>query len=242
GSSQRSLDRQNRVLRSMREFGVTGVIIAAVEDTMPQVVETLDAAGIAALSYSRMVPEGMVDYVGPDDVAGGRLATEHLLAHGVERLAYVGADRPSSASELRRQGALDALRAAGRPDALIEAATALSAEGGFQAGRELLARDEVPDGILCMSDIVAFGVHRALADAGVERVVRIIGFDDVELAAYWNPRLTTVSSHPAQMGRAAATALVSRLADREGPARAHFLDPELVIRESCGCAPTVTER
>jgi LacI family transcriptional regulator len=235
GSSLRSRERQDRVLRSMQEFGVAGVILAAVEDTVPEVARSLGEAGIACLSYTRYVEDGSVDYVGPDDVGGGRLAASHLLGHGARRLAYIGGRRPSSASRMRRAGVEAELEAAGLGGTLTVVSCEMNAAGGFAAGRELLARGELPEAIVCVSDTVAFGLYRALRDAGAADRTRVIGFDDVELATYWTPRLTTVSSRPTELGRMAAAGIVDRLADPHGEPRVRYLEPDLVIRESCGC-------
>lgn len=235
-SSQNHRENQENALRNLQEFDAAGVIITAVEDTTPRVVDALHKAGMACLSYTRDVAGAEADYVGPDDVAGGGLAAKHLVDHGVERLAFVESDSPASASVLRRQGIEAHHAEAGLAAPLIAVQAPMTVAGGYTAGRKLLEDPEgLPDGIICVSDSVAFGLYRALFDADAQNLTRVIGFDDVELSSYSYPRLTTISSHPMDLGRIAADTLVERLTNPQEQVRARYLTPDLVVRESCGC-------
>ncbi len=218
----------------MREFGVTGVIMAAVEGTTASTARELEESGIACLSYTRYDDE--VDYVGPDDIAGGRLAAQHLLSHGVETMAFVGTSDAALAPQLRCQGIEAALDEAGRGETLMKLEVGVGLEGAYALGKDLAQRGELPQGIICFSDMVAIGLMRALHDAGIEHFPRIIGFDDIELAKYSLPSLTTVSSDPDHSAQLAANLLVKRLQGDRDPDRVHFTDSHIVVRESCGCA------
>ncbi|MFT3875879.1 MAG: LacI family DNA-binding transcriptional regulator [Propioniciclava sp.] len=235
-SSLRSTMREQEVLRSMREFGVTGVIFASVGDAVADTSAQLEAAGVACLSYTRYDPA--VDYVGPNDVEGGRLAAEHLLTHGAKTLAFVGGQRPSSVSHMRQSGIRSVLDEAGIRTPLISTTCEASMRGGYEAGHALLEAGPLPDAIICLSDAIAFGFIRALREAGLSTLPRIVGFDDVELASYCDPSLTTVSSHPDRMGRLAARLLVQRLEGQRPAPQVHYTEPDLVVRESCGCGRT----
>lgn len=233
-SSLRSRPRQAQVLRSMREFGVSGLILTSVDEALAPTVRTLEDEGIACLSYTRYEDES-IDYVGPNDRAGGRLAAEHLLWHGSRRFTFVGSAGPSSASDLRLAGVMEVLDAAGAGADVTVVRTEVSTRGGYAAGQKLLASGPLPDAVVCLSDTVAFGLISALRAAGCASLPRIIGFDDVEMASYWHPTLTTVSSHPDEMGRLAATAIAQRLEGKRSWPQVNYTTPELVIRESCGC-------
>ncbi len=230
-------ERQEQALQSMRESAVSAVILAAVEGTGAIASRALEAAGIACVSYTRLYESA--DYVGPDDVAGGRLAARHLLEHGVDDLVFIGSGRGASASRLRQEGIEREIAEVGTRARL----TVLKApdhggllDGGHSAGREMLDRGPLPQGVLCMNDATALGAIRAFHEAGVRRLPRIIGFDDIDYARYSIPSLTTVSSHPYETGRLAAHRAVERAEGRRPGPEIHFTEPQLVVRESCGCA------
>ncbi len=233
-SSLRSEERQKQALQTMREFGVSAVILAAVEGTEVSAAQELEKAGIACVSYTRMYPSA--DYVGPDDIAGGRLAARHMLEHGVRDLVFLESARPASGPRLRRKGIENeleesrtgvGLRILNTPEGLLA--------GGYEAGRQMLDWERMPQGVICMSDATALGLIRAFHDAKLEKLPRIIGFDDIEYSKYSIPSVTTVSSHPQEAGKIAARVAVAR-AERPGSGpETHFTGSQLVLRESCGC-------
>jgi LacI family transcriptional regulator len=235
-SSLRSRERQDHLLRQMQEFGVDGVILAAVEDTVSEASRALETAGLPCMSYTRFSDDESVDYVGPDDLQGGRLAARHLLGHGARSFAFVGSLAPSSASRMRRAGLEAELEDAGLAGTLRVVDQEMTATGGYMAARALLDSGPVPDAVVCASDTVAFGLFDGLREAETQ-IPRVVGFDDVELAAFSSPRLTTVSSHPDSLGRLAASTFVDRLTGERTSSKVQFIQPELVIRESCGCPP-----
>lgn len=234
-SSLRSRDRQNQLLRQLREFGVDGVIIAAVEDTIESVAQEMEVVGLPCLSYTRFVESRAVDYVGPNDFEGGRVAAAHLLGHGSKSFAFVGSLSPSSASLQRQKGLTAELESAGLIGSLRILGHSMTPSGGYEAAKLLLASAPLPDAIICVSDNVAFGLFDGFREGGVVEMPRVIGFDDVELAAFSSPRLTTVSSHPAMLGRLAAATFVDRLSGKRAATEVQYVDSELVIRDSCGC-------
>jgi DNA-binding LacI/PurR family transcriptional regulator len=157
-----------------------------------------------------------------DDVRGGELATEHLLAKGHRRIGFVG-DAPDEAlgftsSERRRDGFRGALSRAG-----IEPLDELERRGrpGRAQARELalslLAADEPPSAVFAASDLQAFGVLEAAAELGlrVPRDVAVIGFDDIEMAAVMG--LTTVCQPLYETGARGAALLLAALAGGSEP-------------------------
>ena len=163
------------------------------------------------MSYTRFSDDSSVDYVGPDDVRGGRLAASHLLGHGARTFVFVGSRAQSSASRMRRAGLEGELADAGLAGTLRVLDQEMTPAGGYAAARALLDSGPLPDAVVCVSDTVAFGLFDGLREASTRAYPRVIGFDDVELAAYSSPRLTTVSSHPDSLGQLAASTFVDRL-------------------------------
>jgi DNA-binding LacI/PurR family transcriptional regulator len=177
-----------------------------------------------------------------DDLAVGRLATEHLLSLGHRRIAHIGGDPMEplnfNAPVDRRAGWSSALRTAGlAPDAELDVPGHFTAAGGQAAMRRLLLLEEPPTGVFAGSDEMAFGALAALREAGRSAPddVSVIGVDDHELAAAAG--LTTVRQPVVEQGRTAAGLLLAALAPKTGAAHVseHVLLPvELVERCSTG--------
>lgn len=186
-----------------------------------------------------------VDHVSMANVAASADATRLLLRRGARRLALVGAppldevDRPAPGS-IRTfvQRSRGFLAAAGEVEGVSVTSVdhGSTAAGGARAVEELLARGTPVDGLVCVTDTIALGALRALADRGV-RVpddVLVVGFDDVEEARFSVPRLSSVAPGHEEMVDAAVRLLLRRMADR-GAEPELFVGPAHVVeRESTG--------
>jgi len=175
-----------------------------------------------------------VPSVDVDNVAGARGAVQHLLSLGHRRIACItNAPLVYTAAQERLEGYRQALFDAGleAPDALV-AEGAFDAPSGHAAMSQLLARVEF-EAVFVASDVVALGAISALREAGkrVPTDVSVVGFDDIPLAAYFDPPLTTVRLPAFELGHAAGRALLERIADRAIPART-LLSTELIVRSS----------
>ena len=210
------------------------------------------------LVYVDMPPRRGRTVITIDDRGGARLAAEHVLALGHERVAIVSAglgmspgvvrlSLPEALAVARSQvidqrllGWHDALSAAGispvlvaQPDVFADARPAV---------RELLGRAERPTAVLCMTDVIARDVVAAAQEQGlrVPEDLSVVGFDDNPLGARTHPRLTTVAQDVDLKGRVAARALREALHAQEGGRRrppGRRLPVRLVVRESTSAAP-----
>ncbi|MDP4301452.1 LacI family DNA-binding transcriptional regulator [Leptothrix discophora] len=172
----------------------------------------------------------------------------HLHRLGHRRIGHVAfAPAELLASHERIGNWREAMDSLGLPsdDAWLTHAD-ISAASGLAATRVLLARQrELPaarriTALFAGNDTIAFGALRALAEAGlrVPEDIAVVGYDDIPLAAYANPPLTTVRTHPIEQGQVAVAQLMSQL--RKAPAEAatsEQTEPELVVRASCGTLP-----
>ena len=116
----------------------------------------------------------------------------------------------------------------------------MAPEIGYKPMKALLEKTRDFTAIFCFNDIAAIGAIRALKDAGlaVPQDVSVVGFDDIQSAAYATPSLTTVRQPLTEMGKRGAQVLLERIADREKPYPSEIvMAPELVVRESTGPAP-----
>jgi LacI family transcriptional regulator len=228
--------RQRESVEELLRHQVAGVAVIPATGTDRSFVEQLERWDLPYVLMARDLKEERAVYVGPDDVRGGQLAAEHLLAHGCRRIAYVGGPPTVMSRWDRIAGVRKAL--AGHPGAeLIEICSETSGEGGRRVGLQLVDSDDgLPDGVICHNDTVAFGLYRALRTKGAGGI-RVIGYDDIGSAALWEPPLTSVSTAGKSLGRLAAATLLKRVANAgQSPTRS-LTEPTLVIRESCGCPP-----
>ncbi|MGQ3050680.1 MAG: LacI family DNA-binding transcriptional regulator [Roseateles sp.] len=166
------------------------------------------------------MPQQLYCSVGGDNVLGGTLATRHLLQLGRRRIAFVGdADLPEV--WLRRQGYAQALREAGvAVDPRWEVAAPF--EPGVATGvlQAFCAAERGFDAVVCCSDVLALLTIQALRASGrsVPGEVAVIGYDDMPLAAYCDPPLTTVHQPVAEAGAELVEALLGQLrGERAGP-------------------------
>jgi DNA-binding LacI/PurR family transcriptional regulator len=164
----------------------------------------------------------------------GRAATAHLIGLGHRRIAYLG-DRHGHQSDTERfAGYREALEQADlpfQPELVVHGDG--RPEGGEQAMEKLLALCEAPTAVFCYNDMSALGALRRIRHAGlrVPDDVSVIGFDDLFVAQYTDPPLTTVRQPKRQMGRLAAETLLKLMAG--ATSEVHIRVPgELIVRES----------
>ena len=215
------------------------LLVAAGESTQP--VDALRARDIPVVIVDRDVPGLAADCVLTDNAQGGRLATEHLIALGHRRIGCIAGPADLTPSADRVTGYRQALQAAG-----ISADETLIVRGdfrdrsGYQGAQQLLALADPPTAMFACNDLMAIGAVGAVLEHGwqVPDDISIIGFDDIHLAAYVNPPLTTVAQPKYELGAVAAAMLLERLGEREMPPRRRLLVAELVVRRSAAICKT----
>lgn len=164
---------------------------------------------------------------------GARMATEHLIELGHRQIGHIGAPADQAAAGQRRQGVRDAMRAAGLGEPLVAIGDG-GVAGGSQAAEALIG--EGVTGIVAYNDLTAIGALRALrrAECAVPGQVSLIGFDDIEMAAWTEPPLTTIRQPKEALGRWAVNRLLDDVGvGRREPERASLM-PTLVVRGSTG--------
>ncbi len=174
-----------------------------------------------------------------DSYGGARSMVRHLVGRGHRRIAHIAGPRHNFDSDERLRGYHDEMARALPGVATCVLAGDFSERSGHKAGTELAGMGERPDAVFAANDVMAIGCLVAFREAGlrVPADVALVGFDDIPLAALVSPSLTTVRVRIAELGK---TALEQLLLSIEKPDRnrrvAQALQPEVVIRESCGAA------
>ncbi|MDG4804463.1 LacI family DNA-binding transcriptional regulator [Micromonospora sp. WMMD980] len=219
-----------RVERYTTGRHVDGVLFASLhgEDPLPGRLARL---GIPVVCSGRPLDGAEVPYVDVDHTGGVTRAVEHLIAAGRRRVATIAGPQDMVAGIERLIGYQAALTTAGLPE--LVAYGDFTRESGTAAMRELLAADPKLDAVFAASDLMAHAALRALREAGrrVPEDVAVIGFDDIETAAYTEPPLTTVRQPIVELGRAMTRQLL-RITAGEQVEQALMLPTELILRDS----------
>ena len=238
GSVEESPDDQEGTgyLRLMLDRRVEGLILARPGVVVAgEQLERANRASIPLLSIGSSQPHGFT-VVDVDNRRGGRDATDHLIRLGHRAIATIVGPRDWPSAEARRGGYDDALRAAGIPvdPALAESAPDWGLESGYAATDRLLARGRPITAIFAHSDLMAIGATRRLRSQGlrVPEDVSVIGYDDLPVAGYVDPPLTTVHQPMREVGALAADILLDRIAGVDRAPGPHLLQASLVVRQS----------
>ncbi|MBG6084324.1 LacI family DNA-binding transcriptional regulator [Zhihengliuella flava] len=172
------------------------------------------------------------DVVASDDRAGARQATEHLLSLGHRRIGHLTGG--GGASQQRREGYEQAMRAAGLEALVIAPGSATTEETGYRGTQELLTRFPNTTAILAGNDSMAMGALAAARerDLQVPGELSVVGYDASPLAATHLLQLTTVDSLNSEIGAEVAAALLSRLADPAREPVSVRLAPRLIQRRT----------
>lgn len=243
GNSSDSVDREREHLELFERVQVEGALVAPFGDETPW-LDRLIARRIPTVLVDRVDESGRVPYVTFDDVAGGRLAAEHLLSTGRRRLAFVGARNTVRQVRDRLRGAQSAATDAGVGAIEPIWTERTTSEVGVALGRSLAARPphERPDGLVTSNDHLAIGVLHGLISAGVSvpADVAIVGYDDIEFAAIAAVPLTSIRQPSRQMGLHAANLLLEAIrTGGAGEPSGHVYAPELIVRGSTSAASVI---
>jgi DNA-binding LacI/PurR family transcriptional regulator len=238
-SSYRDAEREKEAIRSLHERRTTGIIVTgsqidegylALRARFPQPIVLINCPG-----YPHSIST--------DNLTGARQAVEHLVRLGHHRIAYV-ANRHSHQANLDRLAGYKAVLAhhslSPKRELIVDSDGTLA--GGQRAAQQLLALPQPPTAIFCFNDLMAIGTLCALSQAGyhVPADCSVVGFDDLELAAYCSPPLTTVRQHRIRLGQQAMH-MLQQLILGQGDVQAEILPAELVIRKTTGPAPLPAE-
>lgn len=211
-----------------------GLILSALADSDGELLRKMK---VPAVLLDRAPSDLSIDAVAVDNRAGGALAARHLLGLGRRRLACIAGPREVSISNERIAGVRSAMADAGvvLADALCVHGDFTSA-GGYAAALDLLALPpgQRPDVLFCCNDLMAFGALRAAAERGiaVPAELAVVGFDDIDLASFVHPALSSVAQNTRELGHITAACLLARIADPALPRQQRSIAPELHVRGS----------
>jgi LacI family transcriptional regulator len=252
GNTGGDQEQERRNIAGLLEKQVDGIVVA-LAGMAPAELETIVGSAIPIVIIDRDVPGASADVVLANNAAGGMQAVAHLAGLGHRRIACIVSRAASRASEPGRlHGYREGMRRANLdPSGLVVITDELEAasqtaeiDAGYLATQRVLNLQPRPTAIFLTNDLMAIGALRAAHDHGVSVPgdLSIVGFDDILLARFTIPALTTVIQPRDDMGRIAAQLLIARVNDNDRPPVRRMLDVTLVQRESSGPANLADER
>ncbi|MCU7826069.1 LacI family DNA-binding transcriptional regulator [Kitasatospora sp. DSM 101779] len=216
----------------LRQGHVDGVILVSshAADPLPQ---WLTEARIPAVLASRPASSASIAYVDVDQREGVRLAVDHLVGLGRQRIATISGPLDMPASRERLDGFREALAAHGRGDA-VHVEGDFTQDGGASAMRALLERAPDLDAVFIASDLMALGALPVLSRSGrrVPEDVAVVGFDDSSAALACDPQLTTVRQPVEDMAAEMARLVLRQIAEPAKTMPMVVFRPTLVVRQS----------
>lgn len=227
---------------AVRTHRVDGFIVVRTRRKDPR-IEWLSASGFPFVAFGRVEPDGgemTFPFVDEDGEYGMRLVVEHLAGLGHRRLACISAPDELNFTRDRLAGICETWQRLGLPAENLTIVTGdLTQRGGYEQAVALLDGPQPPTAIAACNDLMALGAMRAALERGltVGRDISVTGFDNIPLAEYSHPPLTTVNQPIYQIASMLCTMLVRRVRNPAAAPEQTVLLPELVIRQSTGPAP-----
>lgn len=232
-SADHESDQERYYLERLVERSVDGLIISSASVTRDTIDDLLKPRQIPYLLFDQNeMADG--DRVAVDADQGGYLVAEHLLGLGHQQFALLFPDQPTANIRERAVGFVRGLATAGinfdSDRSLVTGS--LTKRGGYQATAAVLATGATA--VFAANDEMAIGLYRGLAERGlrVPRDLSVVGFDDIDLAEYVSPKLTTVAQPIEEIGIRVAELLVHRIQHPDAAPTKMILPVKLVVRDS----------
>lgn len=233
-NSDNDPEKERRYTEVLINKQVDGIIFMASGDDILSLKELVDRH-IPAVIVDRLLNQVEVDSVVSDNFQGGYLATQHLIETGHQNIAIIRGPSNVNPSARRFDGYLQALKDYNLPilDSLIKSGN-FHPPSGYQATRELLSQSVKPDAIFACNDLMAIGTLRAAYEVGlsVPEDLSIVGYDNIELALFTQPALTTIAQPIQTIADRAVQLLLERMIHPLDPPKRETLSNQILIRSS----------
>lgn len=227
--------RMNRSLETLLQKRVDGLLIMCTESHLPSAEILNRYPSIPTVMMDWAPFEGHGDIIQDNALLGGELATQHLIDSGYSRIACISGPLDKTPARMRLEGYYQAMQKSGLhvpPEYVVSGDFEFS--GGYNAMFELLALETPPHAVFTSNDAMAVGVYHALHQAGLQipQDMAVMGYDDIELARYMSPPLSTIHQPKDELGELAIDTLIHRLSNPDVSQQTLVLTPELVPRGS----------
>lgn len=228
-------ERMNRSLETLMQKRVDGLLMMCTESHLPSADILNRYPSIPTVMMDWAPFEGRGDIIQDNALLGGELATQHLIDCGYTRIACIAGPQDKTPARMRLEGYRNAMTKTGLeilPGYVVNGD--FEFQGGYNGMVELLALETPPEAVFTSNDAMAVGVYHALYQAGmrVPQQMAVMGYDDIELARYLTPPLSTIHQPKDALGELAIDTLIHRLSDPDASQQTLVLTPELVVRGS----------
>ncbi|WP_203321819.1 LacI family DNA-binding transcriptional regulator [Pseudoxanthomonas beigongshangi] len=226
-------EEQGEALRAMRGR-VDGLLVLSPYADRPGFLTDNLPSALPVVLINTQLDGAPYPVLSIDNYGGARAMTEHLLQAGHRRIAFIGGPDDNFDARERLRGYRDAI--AGKGEAW-ELPGDFSEATGYEAGKQIVSSKQRPDAVFAANDMMALGCLYALNEAGVNvpDEIALAGFDDIPLARFVHPPLTTMRVSIAELGGHAMTRLLDGIdAENSMSNEAQTLVPDLIVRESSG--------
>lgn len=228
---------EKELVQNFQERRVAGIIFTGFTFGQEKLIRQLTDQGISCVTTWEKLEDSDLNFVGFDNLKAAYSATDYLIKLGHRCIGLiVGPYKKVGRVKKRLLGYQKALKDNNIDfDPTLVVATEPDLMEGRQAMRQLLALQDRPTAVFAASDRLAIGGLLEIKQAGltVPQDVSLVGFDDVEFAAYCDPPLTTIRVPAKEMGYLAVRELLNCIKRPAGAARQYCLDTDLIIRDSC---------
>lgn len=227
--------RMNRNLETLMQKRVDGLLLLCTEthQPSPEIMQRYPSVPTVMMDWAPF--DGTSDLIQDNSLLGGDMATQHLIDKGHTRIACITGPLDKTPARLRLEGFLVAMDRAGLPVPDGYQITGdFEFSGGFEAMQSLLAQKDRPQAVFIGNDAMAVGAYQALYQAGlrVPDDIAVVGYDDIELAQYMTPPLTTIHQPKDELGELAIDVLIHRIAQPGLQPQKLQLTPVLMERGS----------
>ena len=227
-------EEQGAALRAMRGR-VDGLLVLSPYADQPGFLTDNLPDGVPAVLVNTQLPEPAYPVLSVDNYGGATAMMEHLVEAGHRRIAFIGGPDDNFDARERLRGYRDALARLLPGEQPWELPGDFDEASGYEAGRKIVASARRPDAVFAANDMMALGCLYAFNEAGVgvPTDIALAGFDDIPLARFVHPTLTTMRVNIAELGGRAMTRLLEAIgADAEKDLASQTLAPELIVRQS----------
>lgn len=236
--AQLSWDEEYSFVRHCQSRNIEGVVVFGFQPNDMDFSELLKSR-IPSLFIDLDINEARAGYISSDNQNATKRTVQYLVELNHRKIAFLSGLKDSYVSRHRLKGYLEGLTIADLPyreTYVVEGDFTKAA--GYLAMQKLLVLPERPTSVICCSDLCAVGAMEAIRDAGIliPEDISVVGFDDIEIASYVQPALTTVRQDMITIGRRAVELLDDLINDEKLESPVAIIPTELVIRDSCGPA------
>ncbi|MCO7255975.1 MULTISPECIES: ribose operon transcriptional repressor RbsR [Dickeya] len=229
--------RLSRSLETLLQKRVDGLLLMCTESYLPSpdIIRRYPSIPVVMMDWAPF--EGSSDIIKDNSLQGGEMATHYLISQGYRKIACIAGPQDKTTAHNRLEGYRKAMHQSGLSIPVgYEVIGDFEFEAGFRAMQQLLALPERPDAVFTSNDAMAVGVYRALYEAGlsIPDDMAVVGYDDIELARYLSPPLTTIHQPKGELGELAIDTLLHRLEHPDAEHNVLVLTPELIVRSSVG--------